>query len=273
MNRKVLFLDLDGTLLNDSKDITPGNREALAQALSRGHRVVITTGRPLSSGRIQSELLGLTSPGCYLIACNGGVIFDSFQKEILFRKPLPRDTALEILRICDAHGIHVQTYGEAGVLVEPRCEDKELQYYCTVNRIGYRVLDSFDRELKHDPSKVLCIHLTDHEALEALGQDIRARVGDRADCFFSSRHFLEIVPKGVNKGNAVGRMCQQLGVDIADAIAVGDAQNDLPMIQAAGLGVCMANGEAQVKAAADYITTRDNNHDGVAEVVEKFMTE
>lgn len=273
MNRKVLFLDLDGTLLNDSKDITPGNREALARALRRGHRVVITTGRPLSSGRIQSELLGLTSPGCYLIACNGGVIFDSFQKEILFQKPLPRDTALEILRLCDAHGIHAQTYGDAGVLVEPRCEDKELQYYCTVNRIGYRVLDSFDRELKHDPSKVLCIHLTDHEALEALGQDIRARLGDRADCFFSSRHFLEIVPKGVNKGNAVAQMCQQLGVDIADAIAVGDAQNDLPMIQAAGLGVCMANGEAQVKAAADYITTRDNNHDGVAEVVEKFMTE
>ena len=77
----------------------------------------------------------------------------------------------------------------------------------------------------------------------------------------------------MNKGNAVCRLCDIMGVDIANAVAVGDASNDLSMIRAAGIGVAMANGMDIVKEAADYITQRDNNHDGVAEVVEKFLNE
>jgi hydroxymethylpyrimidine pyrophosphatase-like HAD family hydrolase len=66
-------------------------------------------------------------------------------------------------------------------------------------------------------------------------------------------------------------MCRKLGIDIADSIACGDAENDLPMIQTAGIGVAMVNGTAEAKAAANYVTEHDNNHDGIAEVVEKFL--
>ena len=83
--------------------------------------------------------------------------------------------------------------------------------------------------------------------------------------------YFEIVPKGLNKGNAVRNMCRMLGIDLADTIAAGDEENDLTMIEAAGVGVAMANGIPAAKALADYVTTRDNNHDGIAEVVEKFM--
>jgi hydroxymethylpyrimidine pyrophosphatase-like HAD family hydrolase len=77
----------------------------------------------------------------------------------------------------------------------------------------------------------------------------------------------------MNKGEAVRMLCQMMGVDIADAVSVGDAANDLTMIEAAGIGVAMANATDEVKAIADYITSRDNNHDGIAEVVERFFGE
>ena len=82
---------------------------------------------------------------------------------------------------------------------------------------------------------------------------------------------LELVPPGVNKGNAVRFLCGYLGIPIGHSLAAGDAENDLTMIQAAGIGAAMCNGEAFLKEAADYVTLADNNHDGVAEILEKFI--
>ena len=93
------------------------------------------------------------------------------------------------------------------------------------------------------------------------------------DCFFSCEQFLEVVPKGMNKGEAVKMLCKLLDVEIENAVACGDAANDLAMLKAAGIGVAMINGSDEVKAVADYITTRDNNHDGVAEAADKFFYE
>ena len=98
-----------------------------------------------------------------------------------------------------------------------------------------------------------------------------ARFAGKVDTFFSNPTYLEVVPKGMNKGEAVKMLCRMLNVPIENAVSVGDAANDLSMIQMAGTSVAMANGTDEVKAVADYITQRDNNHDGIAEVVEKFF--
>ena len=89
MNSKIFFTDLDGTLLNDKKEITPGNRAAISEALSAGHKIVIATGRPLASARIQAERLGLTGEGCYAITYNGGLIYDSFHRNVLLCTTVP----------------------------------------------------------------------------------------------------------------------------------------------------------------------------------------
>ena len=81
--KKALFLDLDGTLLNDKKEITPGNYHAIRQALGEGHKIIIATGRPLASAIKQAERLGLTEKGCYVISFNGGVIFDMGNQEVI----------------------------------------------------------------------------------------------------------------------------------------------------------------------------------------------
>lgn len=270
MKRKILFLDLDGTLLNDQREISPGNRAALEQALSQGHRVVINTGRPLESAVRQNEKLGLTHEGCYLIAFNGGLIYDSYRKEIIYRQCLPIPTALKMAALCNRRQVHVQTYDASCVLVEPQWADDALARYCEKTLLQYRVVPDLSSALTEEPAKVLAISYTDRASLERLEAEISGGYPE-VDCFFSCQEYLEIVPKGVHKGTAVTRMCRQLGIDIADSVAAGDAENDLTMLRAAGTGCAMANAVAEAKAAADYVTEHDNNHDGVAEIVQKFL--
>lgn len=270
MGKKLLFLDLDGTLLNDEKQITPGNREALLNALDREHRVVICTGRPLSSARIQNDRLGLTRDGCYIIAFNGGMVYDYAKQAPLFRQSIPTDTALQVIALCDKMGVHVQAYDDTDVLVEPHNDNATVDRYCAAALMDKRVVADFHKELDR-PCKLLAIDFENRQKLEQAKEALNRQFAGRIEAAFSTNAYLEIVPAGLNKGTSVVRLCQELGIDISDSIAVGDAENDLSMITAAGVGVCMANGLDSVKAIADYITTRDNNHDGVAEVVEKFL--
>lgn len=272
MESKLLFLDLDGTLLNDAKEISDGNRTALDKALSLGHRVVICTGRPLCSAIDMSKRLGLTGEGCYVIAYNGGAVYDVYRGEMLFEQTVPAQAACAVGRRAQELNLHVQTYDNTHVLVNPRCEDELLAQYCKTIRIPYRLVPEYPETLSHNPPKVLVI-AENHAVGEILEKEINTRFSQDLECFFSNPRFLEIVPRGMNKGNAIRRMCARIGIPVERSIAVGDADNDLSMIQAAGLGVCMRNGTPAMKAAADYITENDNNHDGVAEVVEKFMVD
>lgn len=271
MMKKLLFLDLDGTLLNDSKQITQGNRDALKRILDRGHGVVITTGRPLSSAIQQAHLLGLDKPGCYLIAYNGGLIYDWTTKQEIFSRTVSLADTFEIFDMVNLQGVHIQTYDDRDVLVEKRCDDEEVVRYCRGTLMQYRVLDDIRAGLKKEPVKCLAIDFRDQTNLIRIQDQILEKVSDRLDAFFSCDQYLEIVPLGISKGEAVRMLCRMLDVPIAHAVAVGDAANDLSMIEAAGIGVAMCNGTDEVKSAADYVTTRDHNHDGVAEVIERFF--
>lgn len=270
MEPKILFLDLDGTLLNSQREISPGNRAALQKALAAGHRVVINTGRPLASAIKQNERLGLTQDGCYVISFNGGIIYDAFRKTVIHSQCLPLETAIAITRLCNEKNVHVQTYDREKVLVEPRWEDSQIRNYCNRILMDYRVVPDFATGLLEAPPKVLAVSETDRPALEALQQELPKRFPE-IDCFFSGYHLLEIVPKGVHKGTALKRLCEILHIPVANSVAAGDEENDLTMLQAAGVGCAMANAVEKVKQSADYITARNNDQDGVAEIVEKFL--
>ena len=271
MEKKLLFLDLDGTLLNDRKEITPGNRAALEQALEKGHGVVIATGRPLQGAVDQARALGLDKPGCYLIAYNGAVIFDWNTKEELFRRDLDPETVFAVFDRANEQKIHIQTYDARDVLVERLCDDDNIRRYCRETNTTFRVLPDIRTGLTVRPVKLLMSDFESKESLVEMEKWMHTHMGEKADCFFSCETYLEVVPKGMNKGEAVKMLCGLLEVPLKNAVAVGDAANDIPMILSAGVGVAMANGTEEVKAAADYITLRDNNREGVAEVVERFL--
>ncbi|MCC8075160.1 MAG: Cof-type HAD-IIB family hydrolase [Clostridiales bacterium] len=270
MNQKIIFLDLDGTLLNDRKEITPGNRAAIDHALAAGHKVVIATGRPLVSAVQQAEKLDLTTPGCYLIAFNGGILYDMGRREILFQETISLDLVRQVFAEANRRGMHIQTYNDRDVLVEPRCDGAAVRRYCDLIHMEYQVIPSVEA-VTEEPVKMLLIDREDRAPLEAFRDWVIDWSDGALDSFFSSPYYLEIVRKGLNKGNAIRQMCALLGIPIENSCAVGDADNDLPMLRAAHVGAAMANATAEVKAAGNYITQRDNNHDGVAEVIERFL--
>lgn len=272
MKKRLLFLDLDGTLLNDAKEITSGNREALERTLQRGHGVIITTGRPLKSALEQARRLGLDKPGCYTIAYNGAMVYDWDKQDTVFSRALTIDSVIRAFEKANELGEHIQTYDSLDVLVEPRGDDETVRRYCKMVSMTHRVIDDIHTDLKEAPVKCLLINYRQKSGLVKMQEWLRENMADM-DCFFSCEQFLEVVPKGMNKGEAVRMLCDLLKVDIENAVAAGDAANDLAMLKAAGIGVAMMNGSDEVKAAADYITTRDNNHDGVAEVADKFFYE
>ena len=271
MEKKILFLDLDGTLLNDRKEITPGNRRAIDEALKQGHRIVVTSGRPLKSSLEQAKRLGLAEEGCYVIAYNGGAVYDCSNECVIYRRTLEPKTLFRIYDEAARRDMYIQTYDREDVVIEPRCTAENAQRYCTAIGLDWRVIQDVRRDLTEPPVKALVIDYQHREPLEEMAQWLQSEMAGQVDCFFSSRYFLEVVPVGTNKGFAVTELCRRLGIDIRNATAAGDERNDVSMIRAAGVGVAMANGVQEARDAADYITERDNNHDGIEEIIRKFL--
>jgi hypothetical protein len=268
--QKAIFLDLDGTLLNDQKEVTEENQKTIARMLEKGHKVVITTGRPLVSAIKQAEKLGLTTQGCYLIAYNGGVIYDTGNRKILFQKTIPLELVKKVFAEANRLGIHIQTYNDTDVLVEPRNDNANVRRYCQLINMEHQVIPSVE-DLEQPPVKMLLINYEEASGLEQFRQWVLSWAEGQLESFFSCGQYLEVVATGLSKGNALLQLAELLGIPKENTVSVGDAANDLPMIEAAQVGVAMVNGTAEVKAAANYITVRDNNHSGVAEVIQKFI--
>lgn len=269
-SHKALFLDLDGTLLTDQKELTSGNYLAVQKALSLGHQIIIATGRPLASAILQAEALGLTGDGCYLIAYNGCTLYDSYRKRTIFSTALPLDLVCRVFEEAKRQDIHIHAYDEDAVVVEPRCDTPVAEEYCRRIQMKCKVIPDI-HELKRNPEKLLIVDYERKEPLDRFREWIACALSDRLDSYYSSEHYVEIVPKGMTKGGALRQMAACLQIPMENTIAAGDAANDLSMLEAAAIGVAMKNAAPEVKAAADYITKRDNNHDGIAELIERYL--
>lgn len=270
MEKKILFMDLDGTLLTDSKDITTENMEAIHKAIAAGHAVVVTTGRPLASTVLLLERLGLTKPGCYAITANGSVIYDAHKKENIFECGVNKDIVREAFDVAYQFHIHPQTYSATKVLVEH--DNKEIQYYSNSIKMDYEVVERIEDALECDPIKMLFIDLEDRSKLEAFRKYMEPYTEkNHLEVFFSCEQYLEMTPHGINKGSAVRYMSDFLQVPMENTIGAGDAENDITMLKAVHTSCVMKNARPEMHQYGSYITKRDNNHSGIAEIIEKFM--
>lgn len=267
--RKIFFTDLDGTLLNDKKELTDENQGALKALLQKGHVICISTGRALASAIRQAKRLGLTEENCYIICFNGGQIYDVYRQELIYQQSLPLELVRTLLDEAKAFGIDAQTYSDTHVLTER--DNESLQKYVKIQELPYQIVEDAAAALSHGPAKVLALDYASPEHVTAFRKYMEGRYQGKVDIYLSHPCLLELVPPGVNKGNAVRFLCDYLGIPIENSVAAGDAENDLTMIQAAHIGAAMCNGEPLLKEAADYITVRDNNHDGVSEILHKFI--
>ena len=266
---KILFTDIDGTLLDDKKEIPVSNRDAIEKLIKEGHKIVLTTGRALSGTIGQAEKLGLTFDGCYIIAFNGAEIYDSYRRETLYKCRIPMDVAARIFAICEEEKVHVQTYDDKYVLAKEN--NAYLERYCREIVCESKIDTELPYSLVEEPSKLLLLSYDDHDKLYEMQRLILEAEGDTVDAFFSSKGLLEVVLKGTNKGAAIKRLCHILNIPLEHSVGAGDGNNDIPLLETAYVGAAMKNAVDVVKEAADYVTEHDNNEGGLAEIIERFI--
>ena len=275
---KLLFTDLDGTLLTDSKEISDIDMAAINAMIAAGHKFVMTTGRPLASVKRIAEKYGFLKPGFFLVSFNGGLIYDCGTGESILTRRISVDQVKFIMDEAHKQGMHAHTY--AGDLVVSEYETEQLKTYCSSMQMDYIVVDDIRKYFGESgpinvvikpPIKVNIITPFEHSSLVDFRAEMRAYTADKLFDVFSKPEMLEFSHMLSNKGEAVRYMAEFYDQPIENTIAVGDEENDCPMIEAAGVGVAMANASEAPRKCADYITRRDNNHSGIAEVIEKFI--
>lgn len=269
MKYKLIALDLDGTLLNDEKIITEGNEKALIQAQQSGVKVVISSGRMPYGVRKYAEQLKLKEYGGYCICFNGGLVVDADGK-VLFRKYMDRKYLKEICDIAEDTDVTVIVHKKDGLCGNENRNEFTDVAPKTVNAPLTQIENLYEYA-NWDFHKILLVG--EYEKLCQLKEIICQRFQSELEVCFSTPWFLEVMPQGVDKGEALKNLCETIGFAVEETIACGDNFNDRNMLETAGLSVVMANGEDELKKKADYITVKDCNNDGIAEVVEKFIRE
>ncbi|MCD8109859.1 MAG: HAD hydrolase family protein [Clostridiales bacterium] len=311
MDKKMFFLDLDGTTLRDDKTIPEENITAIREAADRGHYVAIATGRSTVSALPIAKQLGMLRKGCFLISYNGTKILTLENMEMLRELFLPVEDAAYLFAEAERYRVHVQAYGGDEILA--RRESPELDFYANQSKMEYRIIPGLyasqlnmgcrmvpglyaagelpSRMLSKDVSesemmpesyeskeavsvatpKVLLASLKDRALLEKFREDHREWESGRCVSFFSAPEYLEYCPLHGTKADGIVFFENYLGIAHENTVAMGDEENDLAMIRAAGVGVAMPNAAESIRRCADFVPEHDNNTAGVAEVIRQFL--
>ncbi|MBR6402823.1 MAG: HAD family phosphatase [Eubacterium sp.] len=263
--RKIFLSDLDGSLLTKDKKVSPKTMDVLKRFVAEGNTFAICTGRDINSALSVYEGLGVTFKGSYVVAYNGGQIYDVDNKCTVFRQGIEQGLARELLDMAKEYGIYVHTYNDHFILSEVYNECTE--YYRRVIKTPLIIADDITPYMDVPPCKIICIELHDHEKQERFRLAVLDKYSDKLDLMYSNDYYLELIPKGSGKGNALIRLSEYLNISRENTIAAGDGENDISMIEAAGLGIAMINAPDVVKQAADVVTKTDNDHDGLADIL------
>jgi hypothetical protein len=265
---KVLALDLDGTLTNSAKVITPRTRAALQAAMEQGVTIVLASGRPPVGIKPVAEDLDLYNKGGCILANNGGTILDCKTGETLYQMRLPAEVVPELCAFAAKEDIAILTYNSEGVVTE-RPDVEWVIHEGKINKIPILKVDDLASYVDYPVSKMLIA--LDPSRMDDVYSKAEAHFKGKIDVYPSCAFFLEAVPLGVAKDASLGALLDRMGLTRENLMACGDGLNDRSMIEFAGVGVAMQNANDAVKELADYVTEADNNHDGVAEAVEKFI--
>lgn len=263
---RIIALDLDGTLTNHDKVVTPKTREALLHAVAQGATIVLASGRPTYGIEPVAECLELHKHGGYILSYNGGNIVNAKTGEKLFSQFLP-DPVIPILYKYAKEKNHA-ILGYAGKeIITEMPDDQYVREESRINKMNIRKVDNLLEALEPHPTKLLMTGVP-ADMLKA-EEELSEILGEKMDIFRSAPFFLELVPKGIDKAQSLLRLMTKINLTPADMIAFGDGYNDLSMLKLAGMGVAMANAAPEVRAEADYVTL-SNEEDGVAAALEHF---
>lgn len=268
MGYKMIVLDLDDTLLKNDGTISERTKKTLKKVQANGVKVVLASGRPTFAIEPVARELELERYGGYIISYNGARIIDYKSNKELYAANITKEEVHELYQLSQDNEAYMQTYIGNNIIASQSNEFTDIEKQIT----GMEIIipDNFLSYVQQAVVKVIVLQKP--EKLKELEKQWKPLMENKLYMTISKPFFLEFMNLEVDKGKSIIRLGKMLGIDADEIIAIGDSYNDITMIEVAGLGVAMGNAVESVKEIADYVT-EDNEHDGVADVVEKFVWE
>lgn len=262
---RLICSDVDSTLVDDFKRLSTKNREAVRKAvLEEGIHFAIISGRSAPSVRSYMEEIGVEG----VVPSLGGCLIEDWNGNVIEENCIDGDLCTQINGLVKSMGCVCFAYLHDDWYIDPGHYDWVKSEADATETIGV-VTDLNGLFKRISPNKLLGVH-RDEVMVKHLMEAVAERFGDSVDCFMSSPMYLEIVPKGVNKGTAVDALCRYYGIERGNVMAIGDYYNDIDMLRIVGVPVAVNNAPDDIKALAKYITDSDCNHSAVAEAIERF---
>jgi len=249
---------MDDTLLTDDHKISNENKEMLLKAQEKGVYVVLASGRPTSAMLAYAKELQCDVNNSFMI---------SFIKEdkILFEHSLTKEQVHSLYDFSKENNTHIITYLNGQIISERNSEYIDIE--STITGLELVIVPNFKDAVT--TSTVKCLLLEEPSYLKSVESVLQAAMPDLSICM-SKPFFLEAAPNGVDKGAAIQILAKNLNIHQSEIIAIGNAGNDLTMVQYAGLGVWVDNVDAELREFGDVVVASNNDH-GVAEVIRRFI--
>ena len=263
MDIKLIATDIDGTLLDDDCKISSENRSAIQAAMDLGIAFTLSTGRMFASTKAFAAELGVREP----VICYNGAMTRHPDGTILSHTPLDMDTAKNMLTLFKQRGLYVQSYLNDTLYVN-NISDEEFKYYMkTYGIMGHPIGESLYSP-DEPPTKLLVMTSTASEA-SLLMKELQGLFGSDAYVTTSNYNFVEMMNPGVNKGKSLRALADSMGISMDNVLAIGDGDNDVEMVAAAGVGIAMGNGCKRLKESAKHIAPT-NRESGLAWAIKEF---
>ncbi len=273
MNGKLIAIDMDGTLLNSQNKISSKNILAINKASELGVQVVLCTGRIFTSALYYANALKLNTP---IIACNGAFIAEKNKSKAIYKNPISMECSKKVIDMAEREGMYYHFYDDSKFYARELTKTVENYYRWNIDkddkdRLNINIIDNPMHIVEREKINVYKFVFVEDDGEKLIR--FRSKLSQIEGIEVSSSWWnnMEIMNKGVSKGNALSVLCKLLNIDSQNVMAIGDNENDIPMLKFAGTGIAMGNGEDIVKEMADYVTDTNDN-DGVANAINKFIS-
>ncbi len=287
---KLMAIDLDGTLLSSTGEVSEGTKLALQNARAQGTEVVLASGRPISSTKTLALELGVDN---YLISGNGSVVYDIQNDEIIYDRFLNKEQVIQIVRLCEQNSFYYNIYTEEEVIAKSL--NYNVLFYHKENikkveekRTHINIVQDVERyiqesEKEHflkitvcDESKLIfnriMTKLKEIDNVDVLEVEYmsKKRIKEGTEDVNIQYYYTEVTNKNVNKWSAIEFLMEKFNLKKEEIVAIGDNLNDKEMIENAGLGVVMGNSNPKMKEIANVIVA-DNDSEGVMDAINQFV--
>lgn len=267
---KLVAIDFDGTLVTDEKELTKKTIEVIKEASKKGVKIMISSGRSFYRLEKYIDALDLRKENQCTICFNGGMIIENTTKEMTYSKNIDVQEVNELIQLGKSLNLPIMLYAKDTQYVEkvPEVVQKNTK---NLKGMHLEIINFSELNFNKKENHIYKICFIDKpEIIIEKRNEIPKEIVEKYEITSSVPEYLEIVKKGIKKSEAIKVVMEKYHIKQEEVMAIGDGENDVEMLEFAGLGIAMENANEYVKSFANDVTT-SNNHDGVANAIEKYI--